>query len=152
MRSTSTVPDVRAALVDLIREAVDLPASDVTYGENQRVPQERVVVGDTSGTEGERDWSLLGATTRAREERYAVTITVTVLTPGYSQQRATERAYELWGQIEQAHIETPQLGVPGVVVTALDQPVDFDILNDNQGYGSQLVSALMVKARITRSN
>lgn len=152
MRSTSTVPDVRAALVELIQGAVDLPSSDVTYGANQRMPQQRIVVGDTSIQEGERDWSLLGSTTRARDERYALGIAIVVLTPGLTQQAATERAYELWGQIEQAHIETPQLNVPGVIVTALDQPVDSDILNDNQGYGCELVSALLVQARITRSS
>lgn len=151
MPTTSTVPAVRLALVELIRDAVGNDVQ-VEYGEPKAwTRDERIVVGDTSGLERERSWPQLGATPRTREERYALAITVTTTRPGKDQQQATERAYELFGLIEEAHIEAPTLGVSGVIVTGLEQPEDFDVAA-NAGAGSQIESALLVQARITRSS
>lgn len=118
MPTTSTQPAAKAALVTLLVDA-GLPA---TYGTPAKAPSDEWVrVGRVQGTQTA---AVFAGSLQPRDEDYEITMTVRVRMSGDGQQLATERAYVLAGQIEEALRADPTLG--GVVHWALVSAFDLE--------------------------
>jgi hypothetical protein len=143
----STVPTYKANLVAALTGA-SWPGGDpqVCYGDPQTRSREDVIVGDTA-QEGNDDqvWAAIG--NRQRDESYALNLLVDVVTPGATCQAAVERAFELFAVIEDVVRATPAMGVSGVTVSDLRQPVHIESQTD-EGWVCQIESAVRVQARI----
>lgn len=142
--ATSTFPRVKAALVEKLNDA-DWPARKptVSYGWPRTDTREIVAIGGT--TSSEQTWAQLGA--RRRDEDYRIEVAIMVTTPGQSQQKATERAFELLGVIENALRTDPGLGLEGVICAEVADP-QVDEAPDTEGYIALVITGIRVTARI----
>lgn len=142
---TSSIPRVKAAIVDLFN-GVTYPGGaevEVSYGRPRDMQREMLIVGDTSSSE--QEWATLGD--RQRQEDYDVEILCLVMTPGLSQQEATERCFEIFGAAELALRTSPTLAVFGVSFVHVAVPRLAEGVLE-QGYGAVIESAVRVSARI----
>lgn len=144
---TSTIPDVKAAIVAAIDAHTDLDGVQVTYGHPGKHPErEFVFVGGT--VEWDEEWASLGASRRT--ERYTLELYVNVLKPGLTQQQATERAFVIFNGVGKALLADPTLG--GRMLTALE--IQFRNLAEgvyqDEGREAQIVAGVRCDARVTR--
>lgn len=142
--SSSSVPTVKAALVELL-EAASWPAPRpaVSYGWPREVPREIVQVGGT--TQGEQTWAAFG--TRKRDETYRLEIAVQVIHPGQSQRAATERAFALLAVIEDVLRDHPTLGLADTLVAEIANP-QLREGPEIEGYAAVVTAGIGVRARI----
>lgn len=88
---TSTIPDVKAALLELWGGG-DLGDVQLTYGHpGSKMERELTYLGGTA--EWDQEWAELGD--GRRNERYTLELFINVQRPGDEQQEATERAFEV---------------------------------------------------------
>lgn len=143
-RTTSSIPRVKAALVAMFEQLeVEGDQPDVSYGRPRDMTREMLIVGDTSSSE--QEWATLGD--RQRQEDYDLEILCLVMTPGLTQQEATERCFEIFGAAELALRTTPTLNVLGVSFVHIATPRLAEGVLE-QGYGAVIESAVRVSARI----
>lgn len=142
--SSSSVPTVKAALVELL-EAASWPAPRpaVSYGWPREVPREIVQVGGT--TQGEQTWAAFG--TRKRDESYRLELVVQVIHPGQSQRAATERAFALLAVIEDVLRDHPTLGLADTLVAEIANP-QLREGPEIEGYAAVVTAGIGVRARI----
>lgn len=145
MASTSRLPAVKLALVDLLQTAFADSETQVSYGHPGRdVEREFVFVGDTA--EWDTEWASLGA--KASTERFALVLVANAVRPGDEQQEATERVFEMFGQAEDA-LNAELLG--GVLlVPALLVGNTFDEYLTDEGRGAVISASVRCQARLHR--
>jgi hypothetical protein len=146
--SVSTVPVVKATLVDLLKAEQGLAGVQVDYsdpGINQ-LQREHVFLGDVGQVDEE--WAPFGHL--ARDEQYALELFVHVAQPGADQQTVTERVYELFGVINQMMrplARTSTVLAPGVYGCAV-RPLGHKEFIVDQGRAAFLPGQFAIKARI----
>jgi len=95
--AVSTVPGVKAALVDLMKSEAALSDVTVGYGDPgvNRMQREHIFLGDA--IQNEDSWAPFGRL--LRDEKYSLQLYIHAARPAGTQQEATERVYELFGVI-----------------------------------------------------
>jgi hypothetical protein len=143
----STIPLFKAALITALKQATWTgEPPQVCYGNPRNPTREDVIVGDTSQEgDDQQDWAAIG--NRQRDETYALNLVIDVTTPGADCQVAVERAFALFAVVEDVLRTTPTMGVAGVVVGDLRQPVHIESQTD-EGWVVSIESAARVQARI----
>lgn len=104
--ATSTVPALKAALLDRLQARPGLASVQISWGRpHGKLAPEWIMLGSTRAADptgeerGGQSTAVIGR--RSREERYVLDVWVSCLSAGLSDQQAlTERAYELVGEIE----------------------------------------------------
>lgn len=141
--ATSTIPATYRALHDLLA-AADWPVRppSVSVGMPRQAEREMVIVGDV---EGSQEWAAIGSV--RRDEDYTVDLFVVVLWPGYTQLEALERAWELWGVVEDTVRANVAAGGTGVLWNEVQRPSGQTAVDD-EGYSYQISSGVRVRARI----
>lgn len=141
--ATSTVPATLAALTTLlVAQEYPLRQPSVTLGLPRQAEREMVIIGNVSG---DQQWSAIG--NARRDESYTVDLYTVVLWPGYTALEAMERAWELFGTVEQTIRDNVQVGGTGVLWNEIAAPTG-DLTVEDEGYAYQVTSALRVRARI----
>jgi hypothetical protein len=145
--ATSSLPAVKVALVSTIDTATDADIQ-VAYGHpGKHLAAESVIVGDTD--DADQAWASLGA--RTRTENYSIKVDILILKAYATQQEATERAFDVFADIETALRANVTLGVAGkrIEVQAVPRQLQEGVVDDNGlGYGAVLRTLARVTARI----
>jgi hypothetical protein len=146
--STSTIPDLKAALLTRLKAATGLANVQITYGIPGPAAAERewIMLGNARG---DQESAAVGA--QRREERYVLEVLVSVVRPLREDQKTvTERAYELAGAIEKSirdwGSESPAFG--GVVRWALVTGTDLTERADSQEREAEVLVRVSCAQRI----
>lgn len=145
MPQTSTVPAVKARLIELVAAA--LPGKQVTYshpGDSQR--DEGVYLGDVRGTRG---YAAMRAGRKPRQEEYQVDLYCVAIRAGATAEKAETEAFALSATVENALAEDPTLG--GLLVEAWAGEADFTSLTfiaGNEGWGCEVKLSVAISARL----
>lgn len=137
MSPGSLIPEVKAALVDLLFRA-SWPAfptpyvngagrPQIAYSEPRDLEQDRIVVGDTSAGEAEQEWFTFQP---SRLETFEIDVLISAHTPGLDAKEATERAFGLFTTFAAVLFDAAQndsLGVGGVTQLQCRQPTHTEI-------------------------
>ncbi len=151
MGSVSSVPAVKQALLETLRARPALAQVSVVYGPPLFVgDNDYVWLGEL---EGEQSYSALNATTRPRDERYTLDVIINVKRAGDDTQVATERCFELMGELESELVNDPSvhgaLTPPGRAEIGRFKLVE-NLADDGAGRVSELTVAVDVFARLRR--
>lgn len=146
--TVSTVPAVKAALLDLLRAEPGLVGVQVDYGDPglDRLQLEHVFLGDVGQVD--EQWAPFGSL--ARDEQYALDGFVHVARPGGEQQEVTERVYALFGVINlmmRPLARTSTVFAPGVYGCAV-RPLGHKEFIVPEGRAAFLPCEFAFKARI----
>lgn len=156
MATTSTVPAVKAKLVELIDAALDVP---VTYAwPGPETAAECVFLGPHPQTADIRldldsEIPTLKAGRKQRQESYRVRVTVWSFRPELTVADAAEcelRAFEMAGEIEDVLADDPRLGLGvGVIQSAEVESIASTLFPFNAGWACELGIDVAVRARLT---
>lgn len=156
---SSSVPYVKARLVDLFANETATAGRDgkkvqTSYGWPKTPEREVIWVGDVAAPAGE-EWIALGAS--RREQEYYLAVTIDVRDPANdTQQKATERAYDLFEILAGALRSDPTLGLRGtgpgqftyLEVEVAQEELEEHPNGDGAGYVARILWAVKVKSRI----
>lgn len=144
--ATSTVPAVKAQLVALLTAA--LPTVDVTYSHpGDAIQPESVYLG---GVRGSHDYPVVRAGRKPRQETYTIDVWIEALRDGTTSQEAEERAWVLFGELEDAIADDPTLGLAIVGwarVADWDDFLAWDL--QRQGWSARIRAGVTIEARLT---
>lgn len=145
MASTSRIPVVKAAIVELLEEAFSGQDVQVSYGHPGRdVQTEFVFVGDNA--DWDTEWASLGA--QSRREKFALQLVVNAL--GSTQQEATERMFYLFSIAENTLTDPANHTLDSALVMAMSVAgATFDEYIAQSGRGAAATGAIRCEARLT---
>jgi hypothetical protein len=148
MATRSTVPTVRAALVTALAARPALTGVQVAHSHpGAAVEVESVYLGRARGSD---NVPVMRAGRKRRQESYTVDVFFDVVGDGPTGQDASERAWTLFGELEDLLADDPSLGQAPpfwAVLGEWDETLFFD--DTRQGFGSLLRAAVQIEARLT---
>lgn len=148
MASRSTVPTVRAALVTALGARPALAGVQVAPSHpGQAVEPESVYLGRARGSD---EIPVVRAGRKKRQESYTLDVFFDVVADGPTGQEASERAWALFGELEDLLADDPSLGQTQpfwAVLGDWDETLFFD--DARQGFGSLLRAAVQIESRLT---
>ena len=147
MATTSTVPAVKAALVDLLATAVNDTEVQVVYGRPQDslVKAEFVHVADVSYS---AEIANIKAGRKQYDENYTVDVVVAVGKPRGTSEDAEARAFALFEHLRDLLADDPSLGGVDGVVWAVLESVDAATEHQGSVVASVIVATVRVRARV----
>lgn len=155
MATTSTIPMVKAKLVELLEVALDVPVTYCWPGPN--TAQKAVFLGrhpelDDIRIDGQQEIPTIKAGRRQRQEQYMVPITIWTFRPDLDAsegQVAEAEAFEVAGQIEDVLAEIWTLGLGPAVHKVSVDGVGSTLFPFQKGWACELVLTLEVTARLS---
>jgi hypothetical protein len=148
MASRSTVPTVRAALVAALAARPALAGVDVGHSHpGAAIEPEAVYLGRARGSD---EVPVMRAGRKRRQESYTLDVFFDVVADGPTGREASERAWALFGELEDLLADDPSLGQAPPFWAALgdwDEVLFFD--DARQGFGSLLRAGVQIEARLT---
>ena len=154
MGTTSTIPTVKAKLVDLLGAALPVPVTYCWPGPN--TAQKAVFLGrhpelDDIRIDGQQEIPTIKAGRRQRQEQYSVPITVWTFRPDLDASAgaiAEQEAFELAGHVEDVLADNWTLGLgPAVHKVSVDD-VASTLFPFQKGWACELVVTVEVAARL----
>jgi hypothetical protein len=148
MATRSTVPIVRAALFTALAARPALVGVQVAYSHpGQAVEAEAVYLGAARGSD---DVPVVRAGRKKRQESYTLDVFFDVVADGPTGQEASERAWTLFGELEDLLADDPSLGLPQPFWAVLGEWTETLFFDDaRQGFGSLLRAGVQIEARLT---
>lgn len=148
MASRSTVPTVRSALLVALGARAALAAVQVSYSHpGQAIEPESVYLGAARGSD---EIPVIRAGRKKRQESYTLDVFFDVVADGPTGQEASERAWTLFGELEDLLADDPSLGQPAPLWAVLGDWSETLFFDDaRQGFGSLLRAAVQIEARLT---
>jgi len=144
----STAPTFRAALLAALQARPALSAVPVTYSHpGDARENEAIYLGEVRGSS---DIPTIRAARKARQERYTLDVWIDVDAVGPDAQTASERAWTLYGELEDILADDPSVGLPApfwAVLGDFTETLMFD--EARRGWGSLLRAGIDVEARLT---
>jgi hypothetical protein len=126
--ATSSIPTLKKNLQSLLAARTQLHDVLISYGPPlASPPREFIWLGDV---EGDQDWATIGG--RVREETYDLSLLVSVVREGQDQQGATERAFDLLAEVEDALRSDPTV-TDAVLMASVGGRVDLAELASPDG-------------------
>lgn len=142
--ATSSVPAVKAALVDTILPArPGLSGVEVAWYTHKALSREAVFLGEVEPVQ--RAAAIGG---RSRNEEYDLEVVCHVRHPGPVARDAEERAWALVAEVEDACGDDPHLGLPGLVVRAQVARVEMNLYAGPREQVAEGTVYLKVEARL----
>lgn len=146
MATTSTVPTARAALVAALTTAVTPTQVAWSHPGDSREP-ESVYLGEARGSS---EYATIRAGRKKRQERYGIDVIIDVATDGPDGQDASERAYELLGELEDLLADDPSLGLPPPFWAGLGSWTEVPFFDEaRRGIGTLIRATVQCEARLT---
>lgn len=147
MATRSTVPTVKARLVTVLAAA--LPTVQVEYSHpGGAIETEAFYLGAVRGSD---DIPVMnGPARKKRDESYTVDVWCEAQKSGATSQEAEERAWELFGSLEDILANDMTLGLAGVIWARLeswDDFLSFDLKSG--GWSARIRAGVTVRARLT---
>lgn len=138
---SSTLPIAKKKLVFRLTNL--LHTARVSYGHpGNDFENEHVWVGDSE--DWTQEWAAIGS--RRREETYNLSLFVVVVRPGDNEEEATDRAFEIWNQIQEDVRDNVTLG-ESVRIAELT-PRSYKGMFTDEGRGVELAATVFCKSRI----
>lgn len=149
MATHSTVPTVRAQLVTLLRARPGMADTTVTPtspGDAQY--NEAIFLGRARGA---HDQPVSRAGRLKREEDYVLDVWIEVVRPGRDGSVAEDRAFALFGELEDVVADDPVIGLAGTILKATVGKWEEHALvaDTSRGWTCQLRVEVAVKARLS---
>ena len=155
MGTTSTIPAVKAKLVELLGDALSVPVTYCWPGPN--TGQQAVFLGrhpelDDIRIDGQQEIPTIKAGRRQRQESYTVPITVWTFRPDLDASAgavAEAEAFVLAGHVEDVLADNWTLGLGPQVHKVSVDTVGSTLFPFQKGWACELVLTLDVAARLT---
>lgn len=148
MASRSTVPTVRTTLITALAARPALAGVQVVRAHpGQAIEPEAVYLGAARGSD---EIPVIRAGRKKRHESYTLDVFFDVVADGPDDQEASERAWTLFGELEDLLADDPSLGLTQpfwAVVGEWTEALFFD--DARQGFGSLLRAAVKIESRLT---
>lgn len=143
----STVPAVKAGLVSALDARSGLDNVDVTYSHpGDALQPEAVYLGGVRGT---HELPIMRAGRKPRQENYTIDVWFEVIRDGTTSQEAEERAWVLFGELEDLLADDPTIGLPVVGWARLADWDDFLAWDlQRQGWSARIRAGVTIEARI----
>lgn len=146
--ATSSAPTFRAALLAALQARPALAQVQVAYSHpGDTVDHEAIYLGELRG---DSNIPVIRAARKKREERYALDVWFDVAAVGPDAQTASERAWALFGELEDLLAEDPTVGLPApfrAVLGDFTETLMFD--ESRRGWGSLLRAGVECETRLT---
>lgn len=148
MASRSTVPTVRAALFAALTARPAFSAVQVAYSHpGQAIEAESVYLGAARGSD---NIPVVRVGRKKRQESYILDVFFDVVADGPTSQEASERAWTLFGELEDLLADDPSLGLAQPFWAVLGDWTETLFFDDaRQGFGSLLRAGVQIEARLT---
>ena len=148
MPTVSAIPDAKAGLLTLLQARQALTGVQVAWGVPELIRPERIILGDVF------DWYQEAAAMRAsrhpRNESFSLELFIRVERVGPGQQEATERAFVILAEIENAVHDDMTLGGSGVYDAQFDGgELSESPSEDGRARIATLTVRVACKARVT---
>lgn len=148
MASRSTAPTFRAALLAALQAKPALAQVQTGYSHpGDAREDESIYLGEIRGSSGV---PVIRASRKKREERYTLDVWFDVDAVGPDAQTASERAWALFGELEDILADDPTVGLGApfwAVVGDYTETLMFD--ESRRGWGSLLRAGIDCEARLT---
>lgn len=148
MATQSTAPAFRTALLAALQARPALSALSVTYSHpGDSLEVDAVYLGEVRGTS---ELPVIRASRKKREERYTLDVWFDVAAVGPDAQTASERAWDLFGELEDILADDPSVGLAApfwAVLGDFTETLMFDEVR--RGWGSLLRAGVDCEARLT---
>lgn len=148
MATRSTAPTFRAALLAALQARPALAAVQVTYSHpGATLDTDSVYFGETRGS---MDVPVIRGGRKKREERYTLDVWFDVAAVGPDAQTASERAWSLFGELEDVLADDPSVGLEAPFRAVLGDFTETLMLDEaRQGWGSLLRAGVDCETRLT---
>lgn len=145
---TSTAPTFRAALLAALQARPALAQVPTHYAHPlDTIEHEAVYLGEIRG---DSRIPVLAAGRKKREERYTLDVWIDVAATGPDAQTASERAWDLFGELEDLLAEDPTVGLPAPFRAVLTDYTETLMADESRrGWGSLLRAGVEVENRLT---
>lgn len=146
MATRSTVPTVRAAVFAAL--TARLAGVQVGYSHpGSAIEAEAVYLGAARGSD---EVPVVRAGRKKRQESYTLDVFFDVVADGPTGQEASERAWTLFGELEDLLADDPSLGQAQPFWAVLGEWTETLFFDDaRQGFGSLLRAGVQIEARLT---
>lgn len=148
MATRSTSPTFRAALLAALQARPALAQVQVSYSHpGDAREDESVYLGEIRGSS---EIPTVRTSRKKREERYTLDVWIDVDAVGPDAQTASERAWTLFGELEDILADDPTVGLTApfwAVLGDFTETLMFD--ESRRGWGSLLRAGVDVEARLT---
>jgi hypothetical protein len=148
MANSSTVPALRSALLAALQARPALASVQVEFSHPGDTDEnETVYLGEVRGSS---TIPVLRAGRKVREERYTIDVWIDVAADGPTAEGASERAYALYGELEDILADDPTLGLAApfrAMVGDFSETLMFD--ESRRGWGSLLRVGVDCETRLT---
>lgn len=148
MATTSTAPTFRAALLAALQARAALAAVPTFYSHPlDTIEHEAIYLGEVRG---DSNIPVLRASRKKREERYTLDVWFDVAAVGPDAQTASERAWALFGELEDVLAEDPTVGLPAPFRAVLGDFTETLVVDESRrGWGSLLRAGVDCETRLT---
>jgi len=144
----STAPTFRAALLAALQAKAALATVQTGYSHpGDAREDESIYLGEIRGSS---QIPTIRAARKARQERYTLDVWIDVDAVGPDAQTASERAWALYGELEDVLADDPTVGLGApfwAVLGDFTETLMFD--ESRRGWGSLLRAGIDVEARLT---
>lgn len=148
MATRSTAPTFRSALLAALQARAALAQVQTGYSHpGDTREDESIYLGEVRGTS---EVPLIRAGRKKREERYTLDVWFDVDAVGPDAQTASERAWSLYGELEDILADDPTVGLGAPFWAALGDFTETLMFDESRrGWGSLLRAGIDVEARLT---
>lgn len=148
MATRSTAPTFRTALLAALQARPALSAVQTSYSHpGDPHEHEAVYLGEVRGAS---EVATIRAGRKARQERYTLDVWIDLDAVGPDAQTASERAWALFGELEDILADDPTVGVAGVLWAVLGDYTETLMFDEaRRGWGSLLRAGVDVEARLS---
>lgn len=148
MATHSTAPTFRATLLAALAARPALSAVQVTYSHpGDTREHESIYLGEIRGT---AEIPTIRAGRKARHERYTLDVWLDVDAVGPDAQTASERAWVLFGELEDLLADDPTVGLGQPFWAVLGDYTETLMFDESRrGWGSLLRAGIEIQARLT---
>jgi hypothetical protein len=144
----STAPAFRTALLAALQAKPALAQVQTGYSHpGDTREDESIYLGEVRGSS---EIPVIRAARKARQERYTLDVWFDVDAVGPDAETASERVWELYGELEDILADDPSVGLPAPFWAALGDFTETLMFDESRrGWGSLLRAGVDVEARLT---